>query len=125
MIVSSASRVSARPPPLCGYLVCGGRLQANLNQTELIFSHPLFDGATHYGRNEDCEWLIEANYNQRVRAEFTFFALEADSSCNYDQTIVYDGPDETAAQLARLCGTDVSMASRSIHRSIGRQGGQS
>lgn len=91
-------------------VVCGGRLQANLNQNDLIYSHSLFDGTTHYNRNEDCEWLIEANNNQRVRIEFTFFALEADNNCNYDQTIVYDGPDDTATQLARLCGTDVSFA---------------
>lgn len=95
--------------------MCGGRLQANLNQNDLIYSHPLFDGATHYNRNEDCDWIIEANENQRVRIEFTFFALEADSNCNYDQTIVYDGPDDAAPQLARLCGTDVSIvASYSI-----------
>lgn len=88
--------------------VCGGRLQANLNQHAQIYSHPQFDGSTHYNRNEDCDWVIEANENQRVRIEFTFFALEADSNCNYDQTIVYDGSDDAATQLARLCGTDVS-----------------
>lgn len=89
--------------------VCGGRIQANINQTDLIFSHPLFDGITHYNRNEDCEWLIEANFNQRVRIEFTFFALESDNNCSYDHTIVYDGAEDSATQLARLCGTDVSI----------------
>lgn len=80
-----------------------------MNQLDLIYSHSLFDGTTHYNKNEDCEWFIEANYNQRVKIEFTFFALEAEKDCNYDQTIVYDGADDTATQLARLCGTDVSV----------------
>lgn len=88
--------------------VCGGRLQAYFNQSDLIYSHPSFDGVTHYNRNEDCEWLIEANFNQRVRVEFTFFALEADNNCNFDYTIIYDGSADTATQLARLCGNDVS-----------------
>lgn len=90
-------------------------MQANLNQNDIIFSHSLFDTVTHYNRNEDCEWLIEANYNQKVKIEFTFFALEADSNCNYDQTIVYDGSDDTATQLARLCGTDVSITNFGCH----------
>ena len=89
--------------------VCGGRLQASLNQNGLIYSHPSFDGATHYNRNEDCDWIIEANENQRVRVEFTYFSLEADSGCNYDNTIIYDGPDDSATQLARLCGSEVSF----------------
>lgn len=89
-------------------LVCGGRLPAIVNQNDLILSHPLFDGVNHYRRNEDCEWLIEANYNQKIKVEFNFFALEADSNCNYDQVVIYDGLDDSAAQLARLCGTDVS-----------------
>lgn len=79
-----------------------------MNQLGLIYSHPQFNGTTHYNRNEDCDWIIEANENQRVRIEFTFFALEADSNCNYDQTIVYDGADDSSNQLARFCGTDVS-----------------
>lgn len=83
-------------------------MQANLNQFDLIYSHPLFDTNTHYNRNEDCEWLIEANYNQRIRVEFTYFALEPENSCNYDVTMLYDGPDDSAAQLARLCGIEVS-----------------
>lgn len=89
-------------------IVCGGRLQAQQNQTNLIYSHPLFDESTLYARNEDCEWLLEANYNQRVKIEFNFFAVEPDGNCNYDQTTIYDGTDEAAPQLARLCGTDVS-----------------
>ena len=79
-----------------------------MNQNGFLYSHPSFDGITHYSRNEDCDWIIEASENLRVRIEFTFFSLEADSNCNYDQTIVYDGSDDSALQLASLCGTDVS-----------------
>lgn len=78
----------------------------------LIYSHALFDKTTHYNRNVHCEWLIEAirtPYNLRIKLEFTYFALEADNECRYDETIVYDGPDDTATQLARLCGTEVSI----------------
>jgi len=90
--------------------VCGGRLAANVNQNGLILSHPSFDGSTHYNRNEDCEWIIEAAENQRIRIEFSFFSLETDANCNYDQTVVYDGFDESATQLARLCGNDVGIS---------------
>lgn len=88
--------------------VCGGRLPANLNQNDLIFSHSSFDGVKPYGRNEDCEWLIEA-YNQRVQIEFSFFALEADNNCNLDYVQIFDGKDDAAPSLARLCGTEVSL----------------
>ena len=79
-----------------------------MGQTDLVYSHPHFNGTSHYNINEDCDWIIEANETQNVRVEFTFFALEADGNCTYDQTIVYDGPDDVAPQLSRICGSDVS-----------------
>lgn len=91
-------------------------MQANLNQNDPIYSHPQFDGRTsHYNRNEDCEWLIEANnLEQKVRIEFEVFALEADANCNYDQVIVYDGIYDSSPQIARLCGSDVSVFAQFI-----------
>lgn len=94
---------------LMNFTVCSGvRLQAHLNHTDYIYSHTKFDGNTTYKSYEDCTWLIESNDNQRVRIEFTFFALELDGQCSYDKTIVYDGPDEQSPQLAHLCGSNVS-----------------
>lgn len=91
-------------------LVCGGRLQAVLNQNDLIYSHPEFDGASLYRSNENCEWLIESSINQRIKIDFTFLSLEYDNKCNYDHITIYDGPDEYSARKGRLCGSDVSIS---------------
>lgn len=80
-----------------------------LNQNDLIYSHPEFDGESPYRSNEDCEWLIECSTNQRIKIDFTFVSLEYENKCNYDRITVYDGPDEYSARKAQLCGSDVSI----------------
>lgn len=89
--------------------VCGGRLQANLGFQDLIYSHASFDGTSTYPRNEDCEWLLEVGEDLRVKIDFTFFSLEHENRCMYDYVEVYDGSDDSAPQLARLCGNGVSF----------------
>ncbi|KAG9511404.1 Tolloid-like protein 1, partial [Fragariocoptes setiger] len=82
--------------------VCGGRLPV-LSQPMTIYSHVRF-GEKNYNGNEDCEWLIESADSQRIKVQFNTFELEHESECNYDFVEIFDGPDDSTPQLARLCG---------------------
>ncbi|XP_037693302.1 cubilin [Choloepus didactylus] len=53
-----------------------------------------------YSSNTDCSWVIQVERNHRVLLNFTDFDLDPQDSC----IVAYDGPDSTAARLARACG---------------------
>ena len=38
------------------------------------------------------------------------FDIETHSNCGYDHLIIYEGTDDTAPLLAKLCGTGVSVS---------------
>lgn len=81
-------------------------MPAQVGQNDSIYSHAEFDQRP-YDKNEDCEWLIEAPENHRIKIKFKFFELEHAIDCNCDSLEIYDGPDDSVPQLARLCGNKV------------------
>ncbi|RWS10861.1 tolloid-like protein 1 [Dinothrombium tinctorium] len=86
-------------------LVCGGRLMA-LPTEEHLYSHAKY-GDTDYDKKEDCDWVIEAPENKRVKISFLTFQIEHEQDCGYDYVEVFDGYDDSATLLKRFCGNNL------------------
>ncbi|XP_067326675.1 cubilin [Anolis sagrei] len=58
-----------------------------------------------YGNGTDCSWVIRVDFGHRVMLNFTDFAIESHRSCLYDYVAVFDGPNNEAPLLRKVCGT--------------------
>lgn len=85
--------------------VCGDRLFA-LRNKEYLFSHAKYD-AEDYPINTDCDWIIQAAENQRIKFHFLTFELEYGEECESDYVEVYDGEDDSAKSLGKFCRNEV------------------
>ncbi len=63
---------------------------------------PLFP--KHYPLNTECKYKIEVPKYMDVYLNFSYFDLEKDKRCLYDNVRIYDGPNEQSKLLARYCG---------------------
>ncbi|KAF7245952.1 Cubilin [Varanus komodoensis] len=57
-----------------------------------------------YGNSTDCSWVIRVESGHRVLLNFTDVQIEFHRSCNYDYVSVFDGPDNEAPLLQKVCG---------------------
>ncbi|XP_048462936.1 cubilin [Rhincodon typus] len=71
-----------------------------------------------YGSNVDCSWVITVDYHHRVLLDFADFDLEHHQSCDSDYVAVYDGLDEAAPVLGKLCGSLIPKRITSTHNVI-------
>eukprot|EP00795_Rhopilema_esculentum_P000986 gene986-10759_t len=79
------------------------------------FSSPLFPN--YYPLNTMCEYLIEVDELRDVYINFTYFQLEKDRKCAYDNVRIYDGTTENNRLIAQYCGSDgLPVAVRSSGR---------
>ncbi|XP_055860301.1 deleted in malignant brain tumors 1 protein-like [Biomphalaria glabrata] len=62
----------------------------------LIFS-PLFPG--QYGNNQHLSWRLVTDPGQKILLTLFTVSLE----CDYDNLIIYDGPDATYPEIAQYC----------------------
>jgi len=53
----------------------------------------------------DCSWKIEAPEGMKVELVAKSFDIEADSTCDYDYVMLYDGRDATSTSLGKYCGS--------------------
>ncbi|XP_072431088.1 cubilin [Chiloscyllium punctatum] len=81
---------------------CGGIFTAPNG----VFHSPNYPSP--YGSNIDCSWIITVDYHHHVLLDFVDFDLEQHQSCDSDYVAVYDGLDETALMLRKLCGSLIS-----------------
>ncbi|CAH1793785.1 unnamed protein product [Owenia fusiformis] len=86
--------------------VCGGTLIAN-SSAQYLYSHAKY-GDQNYDNKEDCDWLIQASGDYRVRLRFLEFEVEDESDCSYDSVIVYDGKDDAAPRIGKFCGSKLT-----------------
>ena len=84
-------------------VVCGGRLHAS-EEEEVLFSHVDY-GKGNYASNTRCAWHLAAKDGYAIQIRFSFFELEEDDGCGFDFVKIKDGPNESAGEIARLCGT--------------------
>ncbi|NWR90257.1 CUBN protein, partial [Furnarius figulus] len=78
---------------------CGGVFQATSGEIRSPnYPQP-------YNNNTDCSWVIQVDHSHRVLLNFTDFDIENHHSCNYDNVEVFDGPNNEAPLLGKLCGT--------------------
>ncbi|RLW11183.1 hypothetical protein DV515_00001475, partial [Chloebia gouldiae] len=78
---------------------CGGIFQATSGEIH----SPNYPQPYH--NNTDCSWVIQVDQSHRVLLNFTDFDIENHHSCNYDNVEVFDGPNNEAPLLEKLCGT--------------------
>ncbi|OWK59671.1 Cubilin, partial [Lonchura striata] len=78
---------------------CGGIFQATSGEIH----SPNYPQPYH--NNTDCSWVIQVDQSHRVLLNFTDFDIENHHSCNYDSVEVFDGPNNEAPLLEKLCGT--------------------
>ncbi|XP_028397706.1 dorsal-ventral patterning tolloid-like protein 1 [Dendronephthya gigantea] len=83
--------------------VCGGRLHADKGE-QLIYSHADYNLNKPYPANASCKWHLAAKKGYVIEIKLETFELE-DNGCLFDFLRVTDGSDETAPEIARLCGT--------------------
>uniref|UniRef100_A0A8C0C1M9 CUB domain-containing protein n=1 Tax=Buteo japonicus TaxID=224669 RepID=A0A8C0C1M9_9AVES len=78
---------------------CGGIFQATSGEIHSgNYPQP-------YKNNTDCSWLIQVDYSHRVLLNFTDFDIENHPSCDSDNVAVFDGANNEAPLLRKLCGT--------------------
>lgn len=65
---------------------------------------PLFPN--NYPLDTVCQYLIEVSELKNVYINFTFFELEKDRKCVYDNVKIYDGKTEDDRLIAQYCGDD-------------------
>ncbi|XP_048417522.2 cubilin isoform X2 [Stegostoma tigrinum] len=71
-----------------------------------------------YGSNVDCSWVITVDYHHCVLLDFADFDLEHHQSCDSDYVAVYDGWNEAAPMLGKLCGSLIPKRITSTHNVI-------
>ncbi|XP_060072061.1 tolloid-like protein 1 [Ylistrum balloti] len=84
---------------------CGGHLTAKDGQQRL-YSHSKY-GDQNYDNKMECEWVIEAKSNKRIKFYFVTFEIEDESECGYDNVEIYDGMHDTDPLVDRYCGSKV------------------
>lgn len=105
MVFKSDASVQRKGFKAAHNTVCGGHLQAKQSM-EHLYSHSKY-GDQNYENKEDCDWVIEAKKEHHVRLRFLTFEIEDEQDCGYDYVEVYDGPDDSSANLGRYCGNRV------------------
>ena len=68
------------------------------------FTTPLFPN--YYPINTECKYFIEVAELRNVYINFTFFELEKDRKCAYDNVKIYDGKTTNDRLIAKYCGYD-------------------
>ncbi|XP_067869413.1 cubilin isoform X2 [Heterodontus francisci] len=71
-----------------------------------------------YGNNVDCSWVITVDNHYRILLDFIDFDLEHHQSCDSDYVAVYDGLDEAAPMLGKLCDGLIPGGITSTHNVI-------
>ncbi|XP_052248294.1 multiple epidermal growth factor-like domains protein 10 isoform X5 [Dreissena polymorpha] len=60
---------------------------------------------SNYNRNVQCTWVINASEGYQINVNFTDFALEDSSECNYDFLGLFYGPNASSPLVGKFCGT--------------------
>ena len=73
-----------------------------------------------YQNDVDFIWSIRAPYNYQIILDFSYFDFEDSPNCENDYLSVYDGRDENAVVMKRMCGVqrDVYLQSTANHMTV-------
>ncbi|CAH2311202.1 CUB domain-containing 2 [Pelobates cultripes] len=77
--------------------ICGGIL----NGLSGVITSP--DYPDNYPNNAECQWLIQAAPDSKIRLVFTDFQMESEE-CNFDYVAIFDGPNLEENKAQRYCG---------------------
>ena len=67
-----------------------------------------------YEHNLDCEWVIRATPNERVRLTFAAMSLERSSNCRFDYIEVREGGSPQSPLIGRYCGRNLPLPVTSL-----------
>lgn len=96
---------------------CGGHLSA-VDRPKQFYSHVRF-GQDHYGKNQFCDWFIEADPGKSIEIRFLSFDLEEDEDCSYDFVEIFDSLDDySGAYFGRFCGNTLPDAVTSSNEGV-------
>ncbi|XP_046451773.1 cubilin-like isoform X2 [Daphnia pulex] len=62
-----------------------------------------------YEHNLDCEWVIRATRNERVRLTFTALSIEASRNCRFDYVEVREGGTPQSPLIGRYCNRNLPL----------------
>ncbi|KZS21868.1 Tolloid 2-like protein, partial [Daphnia magna] len=62
-----------------------------------------------YEHNLDCEWVIRATRNERIRLTFTALSLETSRNCVYDYVEIREGNTPQSPLIGRYCSRNVPL----------------
>ncbi|XP_070559274.1 mannan-binding lectin serine protease 1-like [Ptychodera flava] len=60
-----------------------------------------------YPDNEDCNWLLVATPGDHVTITFDDFDVEQEDDCQYDNVMIFDGPDKSFDLIGSFCGNTI------------------
>lgn len=58
-----------------------------------------------YRHRASCVWIIRVQAGNTITANITDLDIESGVGCRYDNVLIRDGYNNSAAQIARLCGS--------------------
>lgn len=88
------------------------------NQVSTTCSAVFYDegGTANYNDNTDfTKTFMPSTPGQFVKADFSFFDVEDDVNCGYDDLKIYNGPTTTGLLLGTFCGTNSPGIITSTH----------
>ncbi|KAH3857059.1 hypothetical protein DPMN_099656 [Dreissena polymorpha] len=83
----------------CTCAECGGVLTDPFG----VITSPYFP--SHYSNDVECTWIINAPEGYQINVNFTDFALEDDSNCDYDYLELFNGRSASSSSIGKFCGT--------------------
>ena len=85
-------------------LILGIPRKLRVNGSRGYIASPRFPDL--YPRNSEQHYLIEVPHLTNVYINFSYFQLEKDRKCVYDNVRIYDGKTVNDRLIARYCGHD-------------------
>ncbi|KAH3717895.1 hypothetical protein DPMN_060691, partial [Dreissena polymorpha] len=73
---------------------------------------------SNYNSNVQCTWVINASEGYQINVNFTDFALEDSSECDYDFLELFYGPNASSPLVGKFCGTSPPWRFQSQSNSV-------
>ena len=63
-------------------------------------------GNSNYSNDESYDVTFCSTSGQQIEFDFTYFSVENNSTCAYDEFLIYDGPNSSSTLIGTFCGTN-------------------
>ena len=83
---------------------------------KLLFTSPGYP--QYYPNNSTCAWKIIATKGWHINLKILDLNFESSKNCDFDSVTIYDGDDETAIPIRKMCGMQPPDLLRSISNTL-------